>query len=358
MVLYDFSNLELFVCGDIHGDFNRFFYKIKENIDVEEDKHTTKKRNKLRTYAYKGKSFNNSIIVVNGDCGIGFNKEQYYIDLFAKHNELFEKSNTVILFVRGNHDDKSYFNDERLNFSHIKAISDYSVIKSLNHVTLCVGGGISVDRTWRKQQEAIINKYKGSEKKKIYWEDEICIFDEEKLNEIVASGLKIDSVISHSSPSFAKPDIKDMLLKWFRIDNQLKNDIEKEREALSNVFDFLIVNGYDIKFWSHGHFHSQSFYKLNRKEKDVYFFSLSDDMNIKNVDDTIIEMIVEEEMNSKIMACDWKVCIPNDYTPIDFDDIDREVEEDAEREEEHDEDEEDVDEELDDDDFIVVLNQH
>ena len=166
------------VCGDIHGEFKSFFNKIMKDTIVEKEHPlvTAEKQNKMNKPRRSRSRFlgltpvfpmsdtssvedmSNSLVIVAGDCGFGFNKPNYYFDLLEKANQKLSEHNIHVLFIRGNHDDPSYFDDNTINYSNIKAISDYSIVQTSTHNILCIGGATSIDRTWRKQQEAIINK--------------------------------------------------------------------------------------------------------------------------------------------------------------------------------------------------------
>ena len=293
MVVYDYSQIEtLLTCGDIHGDYKRFFNEIKTHVKsnkkIDEEIHPLIKEeaeskmlnegllsNMFCTYydmprlKNKLQSYENCVIIVAGDCGFGFNKPQYYHDLFHKYNEIFAEVNTTVLFVRGNHDDPTYFDGSVINYSHIKAIPDYSVVLTKNLSTLCVGGAISVDRFWRKQKEVEINKYKTNTQKKLYWDDEAFVYDEEKLMEILNNGIQINSVITHTAPSFAKPNEMDSALGWFKYDNNLKKDLITERKSLDNLHDFLLKHEQKLLFWVYGHFHVFN-ETHNEQEKTMY----------------------------------------------------------------------------------------
>ena len=55
MTLYDYTEYKnLVVCGDIHGEFSTLAYNVKR-LGIE-----------------------NSVIIVAGDCGVGFEKETHY----------------------------------------------------------------------------------------------------------------------------------------------------------------------------------------------------------------------------------------------------------------------------------------
>ena len=283
MKIYDYSNIDkFFVVGDIHGEFKQFFSHIKriglvydENkfkdeihplIQEEQEQEKNEIENNplyndpltrplfVTKHKVKNKLYHDSIICVCGDCGFGFNKSKYYSDILEKVNELFSMTNTHVIFVRGNHDDPSYFDGETINMSNIKAIPDYSVIISKHLSTLCVGGAISVDRTWRKQQEVRLNKFSQSKSKRLFWENEAPFFNENIIEELNSNNIKIDSVVTHTSPSFAYPKEKDTSLGWLKLDPTLKEDIDNERNVMTLLYEQLKTN-FDIKFWTYGHFH-------------------------------------------------------------------------------------------------------
>lgn len=282
MKLYDFKDIsKIFIVGDIHGEFKEFFNVLKNGLSIKKDcldddvhplikeenermknvvnqqmpmfadfltDSPTPKRGRKNKYA-------KSVIFVAGDCGFGFYKEQYYLDVLKGMNEVLKQNDSYIIFIRGNHDDPSYFENNKLGFDRIICVEDYSVVKTKNATTLCVGGAISIDRVWRKQQELIINKYSKSFKKKLYWENENVSFNIEKLDDIYKNGIKIDSVITHTSPDFAKPLSKDFDSNWFLLDANLKYDLNNERKALTDLYNNLIENENKIKYWGYGHFH-------------------------------------------------------------------------------------------------------
>lgn len=282
MKLYDFKDIsKIFIVGDIHGEFKEFFNVLKNGLSIKKDcldddvhplikeenermknvvnqqmprfadfltDSPTPKRCRKNKYA-------KSVIFVAGDCGFGFYKEQYYLDVLKGMNEVLKQNDSYIIFIRGNHDDPSYFENNKLGFDRIICVEDYSVVKTKNATTLCVGGAISIDRVWRKQQELIINKYSKSFKKKLYWENENVSFNIEKLDDIYKNGIKIDSVITHTSPDFAKPLSKDFDSNWFLLDANLKDDLNNERKTLTDLYNNLIENENKIKYWGYGHFH-------------------------------------------------------------------------------------------------------
>ena len=307
-MIFDYTQIKhIFCVGDIHGEFSLLFNTIKngltkhKNEDIE-DVHPLVKEEEnvnivndiendindefyfarqLKEFKKTKNDFSKSIIIVAGDCGFGFNKVQYYIDTFKKMNELLKLNSTTLFFVRGNHDDPSYFNENKLNFSNIICVEDYSVILTKNHSTLCVGGAISVDRIWRKAQESRINRFSKNNMKKLYWENEQVIYDENALKEIIDSGIKIDSVVTHSSPSNMFPTDKFSTKTWLKIDKNLKEDTLTERNNLLKIYNFLKEEKQKINFWVYGHFHDKM---VTKNEDGVCCIALSDSINIYNAD--------------------------------------------------------------------------
>ena len=197
--------------------------------------------------------YSDAIIISAGNNRIGFNSDAYYEKVFGKMNEILAKNNTTILFIRGNNDDPSFFREEKINFTNVKTIPDYSVIKTKHGNILCVGGGLSIDRVWRKKQQDRLSSISSDKKKILYWKDEMPIFDDDKMKEFSESGIKISGVVSHVAPTFAFPDIADSLDDWCTKDADLARDIENERLVMDKIYDALRRMGNRPSFWYYGH---------------------------------------------------------------------------------------------------------
>lgn len=209
----------IFVCGDVHGKFRDLGYLIKERYRIKD-----------------------SVICAAGDIGMGFHKPGYYNDEFTRLNAKLVANNNFLFFVRGNHDDPSWFelsHDMNSKFSNIMLVPDYYVLETGGGNILCIGGAISIDRTHRVLGST-------------YWHDEPCVYNEEALDNLEK---KIDIVITHTAPEFVAPFTKDGIKTWFKYDENLEFDCTKERKIMSNIYDRLLGNGHNIKFWVYGHFH-------------------------------------------------------------------------------------------------------
>ena len=74
------------VSGDIHGDFNLLVNKICVQYQMQ-----------------------NTLVIVAGDCGFGFDKRGYYDNMVKRNAKRMNDANNWIVFIRGNHDNPAYF---------------------------------------------------------------------------------------------------------------------------------------------------------------------------------------------------------------------------------------------------------
>jgi predicted phosphodiesterase len=228
------DNIQTLVfCGDIHGEFETIVYKLNNLTDT--------------------------ALIVCGDIGMGFYKDEYYFSLFKKLNLKLLKNRNHLLLFRGNHDNPDYFNGTFKQYKHLFLIPDYTVleINGLANV-LCIGGATSIDRSYRIHEEL-----RG--KRKTYWGDaELPCFDEQKLkeiNRIYADNIQI--VATHTCPSFAYPTTKQSIKEWLNVDEGLNETLDKERNTMDNIFKALQKGQKNITDWYYGHFHE---HKLEQHE--------------------------------------------------------------------------------------------
>lgn len=229
----------IIVCGDIHSDIMPLMFKINETLKLQ-----------------------NSLIIVAGDVGIGFNKDGHYLDLLSRASARLKKRNNLVLLLRGNHDNPEKWNDYEPfkafwqdGDSNIRLIKDYTVICTNNFYgernILCVGGAISIDR---KPNPNSVNLYGEPWPGRMvginYWPDEVFVYDESKVKDLEG----ITDVITHSAPDFCEPLIKNGIEKWLESDPSLKEDCDKERMDHTALYNKLREKN-QIKSWTHGHFH-------------------------------------------------------------------------------------------------------
>jgi len=171
--------MKLMFLGDIHGQFNIIHQYVKK-------------------YGIKDEN-----IIQIGDFGVGFNtieKEKRLLEMY--HTQLV-KNNVHVWAIRGNHDYKPHFDNDPFGFTNIHLVPDYTVLELCDKRILCIGGAVSVDRTWRytKLQKAGIfeNQTLGKES---WWHDEVFVLDRDKLSEMRI----IYFFVSHTASHYCEPD--------------------------------------------------------------------------------------------------------------------------------------------------------
>ena len=234
--IYNFSDSKcLVVCGDIHGDFNQLVHKVCVQYQMRD-----------------------TVIVVAGDCGFGFERKGYYENMVKRNSKRMKESNTRIVFVRGNHDNPAYFDGHNFCHQRFVAVSDYSVIRVGGHAALCVGGAISIDRNYRIvawSNACLLNKKPVIENDALvpnyYWSNEYPVFNPQLLDQVL-SEQTIDVVITHSAPSFCELKSKLESNDWI-VDDDLYQDIKNERAVMDKLYERL--KGTSVTHWCYGHFH-------------------------------------------------------------------------------------------------------
>ena len=224
------------VCGDIHGEFETLVFEINRC-------HIT-----------------DAIMIVAGDCGFGFCRIGYYDTLYKQklHNKL-AKANVLLLMLRGNHDDPIYFEKELIDYPYMKTLPDYTIVHTANHNILCIGGAVSQDRNFRISMMSIQEKGKMP----FWWADEPFAFKSEELQVLEDEHMLIDTVITHPAPSFCPPLVKGDFEHFCANDENLAEDVKREREGLNKVYEWLTLHGHPLKKWYYGHYHQSGTYERN-----------------------------------------------------------------------------------------------
>lgn len=225
------------VCGDIHGDFNVLVHKMCVQYQMTD-----------------------TLLIVAGDCGFGFERKGYYENIVRRGSNAkrMNQANNWIVFIRGNHDNPAYFDGKEFNHKRFKGIPDYTVIQACGHNILCIGGAISIDRQYRIAKQIKANRFRKTSTDIIapayYWPAEAPCFDEGKLDEIT-SVLKLDTVITHTAPSFCELISKNGLESFADHDPNLMEEVNAERAAMDAIHHKLKADGHPISRWYYGHFH-------------------------------------------------------------------------------------------------------
>ena len=228
----DFGNdFALGFIGDIHGNFQAL-------MDITNP-------------------YDNTVFIIAGDCGFGFpdtNVKKIKSLVSKMIMPFLNKRNSYFMFIRGNHDDPAFFQDEafrsEISTGRFILLPDYSLIKINGKNILCVGGSVSVDRRFRTTGTS-------------YWYGEEMI--EPKLMELLNYEGGVDVICAHTANRIwidhLLPPMPDWLRIAFKEDKKLTPDSERENEICEKL-----QNYYQPKYWIHGHYHESGKTVINGTE--------------------------------------------------------------------------------------------
>ena len=247
---------QVLVSGDIHGDFKDVVFKLCVQYGLKD-----------------------TLLIVAGDCGFGFKKTGYYKMVYIQVAGRLRKANNWVVFVRGNHDEPSYFTEEKVSHERWRCVPDYSIIQACGHDILCVGGAVSIDRYVRKEENAR-QRERGDAHTAVWWQDEAPVFSPEKIDAI-PEDIRIDTVVTHTAPTFCELQGKQGLKSWAVRDPALIQDVEIERQTIDEIFQYLRLHDHPVKRWYYGHFH-QSW----SGRREGVMFSMLDIEEFKEIPDS------------------------------------------------------------------------
>jgi len=254
----------IYILGDIHGNFNHLMWKIRND------------------------KMKDCIIFQVGDFGIGFTTEFNDMNTLGLLNRFLIEKNIEMYVIRGNHDNPKFFDGHLINhFENLHLLPDYTVIELAGKKILAVGGAVSIDRKQRLGEMQMYRR-KGHETE-LYWFDELFVLDEEKLKDVEG----IDVVITHTAPNFCHPTNKlgfGYLVEQFaQDDDKLLEDLVKERNDVTRMWELLKEKNPNIKYHFYGHFHANHSAIINGVEHKLVGinefhdprFNFIDEMNEK-----------------------------------------------------------------------------
>lgn len=235
------------VMGDIHGEFHLIMDKVI-------------------SYA------SNTAIFVAGDVGLGFYSPDHYDRIFTKLQRVLEKHGSLVVFIRGNHDNPDWYHNTEevcpsldLEYPNIIIADDYDVFRVLNHNILCIGGAISRDFYSSERVENVD-----------WWRGEGVVLPDDTIRDwlmgcevtdefyqFTVLENSISTVVSHTCPLLAGPQgIGRLSDKDIEGDPYLPIKLMQERLLLNYLFRDLVQFNH-IETWVFGHFHYSTRTELN-----------------------------------------------------------------------------------------------
>lgn len=183
-----------------------------------------------------------SHVFLLGDIGFGFEEKTDY--KLYKSLARVAKNGITLYLIRGNHDNPSYWENEfRPTFKSKKSqdpykdvynriiyVKDNTFIQIGDKKLFCLGGGVSIDRCYRKLG-------------KTYWYNEEMVFEDPEE--------EIDTVLSHVGPvpPRSKENPNSILYTCLAMDQNLSKDLSKEDETIHKILSK------NPKHWLFGHYH-------------------------------------------------------------------------------------------------------
>ena len=295
-------NVELFYQNQIINKIQETKGKYKRtecaDIVLNEAKYKSRKYESSLDATFSVKKLENSLLIVDG-CNCFKNETiEKYKAKFENLNEILIDNNSYIFFIRGN-DKPEIFENETLNYSNIKTIKDYSVVKLKHYNCLCIGGNTSIDRSWVKIYEKRMNK-------QMYYENEHVNENKQMIDEII-DNINIDCIITVTCPTHINPNMSIIRnLPRTLEDSSLAKDIAKERKIMDRILAEFVQKDKRPKLWFTSAFENP----IKNKSNEILFKGLIGcqicDMSLLAISNGIVLENKEEEKNEskKILATD------------------------------------------------------
>ena len=165
-----------------------------------------------------GKPLSNAVIFICGGVMMGTKSDDYYSRYLKMLDDIGDECNIDFIIVRANGDDPYFFDGKKVHTKHVIAVEDYSTVSSGDKTAICIGGGLSINRSW------LITHEPGT-----YFKDEMPKY------KVVEDFGKIDYLVRCTVPSFIKPS-SPMECEWAEADDTLIRDMIKERNVMDKVY--------------------------------------------------------------------------------------------------------------------------
>ena len=183
-----------------------------------------------------------------------------------------------MVFIRGNHDNPAYFNSQPIKHQRWMTLPDYSVIKACGRTILCVGGATSIDRLLRMASKQYhLPRPDDLLMPNVYWNNEQPEYNKKRLD-VIDRQCAIDTVITHTSPSFCELTSHHFLESWAEHDVDLMDDIKYERQVMDDIYNYLYTKNHPLRYWYYGHFHESW-----HAEIDDVMFNMLDIMELREI---------------------------------------------------------------------------
>ena len=76
--------------------------------------------------------------------------------------------------------------------------------------------------------------------------------------ETISGYCSIDTVVTHTAPSFCPLQDKHGVRSWLLSDPELFSDLDKERDIMDQIYSELIKYNHQLERWYYGHFHESA----------------------------------------------------------------------------------------------------